>query len=280
MLNSMLYLCCQPGYFTEGLDYREAYVPKSSSLYGTVSMFYEISSVKADTSFFVIPDGCVDMVVSFSEGSCRSVSVCGTISNLYTMELTDCDYIFGMRFMPGKFPLNMIGDIEEYIDEQKNIGIYSREQAVITGLVKSADFYERINCAAAYIASVSETAGYKEKVVEYAMERICGTTGNISIKALSNEMVYSQRYIERIFKEYTGFTPKNMCKIVRAHKALMMLLWDKKASRTDVSMDCGYSDLSHMNRELKNVMGINSDMINFKDFYSNDAGSIATVYKF
>ena len=45
-------------------------------------------------------------------------------------------------------------------------------------------------------------------------------------------------------------------------------------------MECGYSDLSHMNRELKNVMGINSDMINFKDFYSNDAGSIATVYKF
>lgn len=280
LLSSPLYLCCQPGYFTEGLDYKEFYVPRSSKLRGTVSMFYEASSLEKSTSFPVIPDGCIDVVISFRGNSCKGISVCGTISTLYYMELKNCDYIFGIRFMPGKFPIKLIGDIEEYIDEQKELLLMNREQSLIAGLMRSRSFCERINSVAQYIGALCETEGNKEKIVQYAMDYICRNNGNVAIKSLSSELIYSPRYIERVFKEYTGFSPKSMCKIARVHKAVMLLLWKKNMSRTDISMECGYSDLSHMNREIRSMLGVNSDIIDSKNFYRNILSEIETVYRF
>lgn len=280
LLNSTLYLCCQPGYFSQELDYREAYVRPDSDLYGTISMFYEVSTKESKAKCFVIPDGCIDVVIAFKEGICSGISICGTITNLYSIELDRCDFIFGMRFMPGKFPVKMIGNLEEYIDEQKDIQIYSLEMEYLCRMSMAKGFYERIRLSAEYFGRKCDSAGYKEKMVEYAMRRICSSNGNVSIKSLSNELVYSQRYIERVFKEYTGFTPKNMCRIVRAHKAAMYLLWNSGISKTGISMECGYSDLSHMNRELKSVMGVSSDLFSKENFYRKQIEIVDTVYRF
>jgi AraC-like DNA-binding protein len=277
---SPLYLCCQPGYFTDGLDYKEYYVPQGNPLCGTVSMFYEASAADEEISFPVIPDGCIDVVISFNNNYCDGVSICGTISSLYYMELKDCDYIFGIRFMPGKFPLAMLGDIEEYIDEQKVLTIRSKESKLIKGLAISRSFYERIGIAANYIGVMCDVPGYKENLVSYAMERICASNGNISINSLSSELGYSNRYIERIFKEYTGFSPKSMCKVARVHRAVMMMLRRGELSRTDISMACGYSDLSHMNREIKKVLGVQTETLEFSNFYEYNVSTAGTVYRF
>lgn len=278
LLSSNLYLCCQPGYYSYGLDYREIYVTPKSYLYGTVSMYYELKLIDPDTSLFVIPDGCIDIVLSFKEGVCEKICVCGTISSIYSMEIEDCDYIFGMRFLPGKFPLNIMDDIEEHLDSQETIKNLSAEDKFLWQMTVSNDFLEKIRIANEYIINKCGPVQYKEKMVEYAMDCIYKSNGNISIKALSKELVYSQRYIERVFKEYTGFSPKNMCKIVRAHKAALMLLWEKDKSRTEISMDCGYADLSHMNRELKKVMG--RDVFTKESFYRGKRPKLDIVYKF
>ena len=280
LLNSTLYLCCQPGYFSHGLDYKEAYVRPDSELYGMISMFYEVSTKEINAKCFVIPDGCIDVVVGFTDGICTGISICGTISSLYSTDFKNCDFIFGMRFMPGRFPVKLIGDIEEYIDEQKDMKIYSLEKEYLMRMSRSAGFYERIRLSADYFGRKCDISGYKEKMVEYAMRCICTSNGNVAIKTLSNELVYSQRYIERVFKEYTGFTPKNMCRIVRAHKAALYLLWNPEKSKTDISMECGYSDLSHMNRELKRVMGVSSDLFSGSNFYPEKIEIVDTVYRF
>lgn len=280
LLNSTLYLCCQPGYFSHGLDYKEAYVRPDSELYGMISMFYEVSTKEINAKCFVIPDGCIDVVIGFVDGICQRISICGTISSLYSTEFRNCDFIFGMRFMPGRFPVKIIGNIEEYIDEQKEMKIHLPEEEYLTGMSMSKSFYERIKISANYFGKKYDGSGYKEKMVEYAMRCICSSNGNIAIKTLSNELVYSQRYIERVFKEYTGFTPKSMCKIVRAHKAALCLLWNFESSKTDVAMECGYSDLSHMNRELKHVMGVGSDLFSSDNFYPAKIEIVDTVYRF
>ena len=281
ILNGSRYLCCQPGYFADSLEYREFYVPESHAAYDVVSMFYEATLKSSESSILVIPDGCIDVVVSFRENQCAGISLCGTISTSYSMDIKDSDYIFGMRFMPGKFPIALASDnIRDFMDNQENFTMFDREWKFIERLINAGNFYERIEAAAAYINKICDSAGYKEKVVHYAMDSICRSSGNVSIKALSNELIYSPKYIENIFKEYTGFTPKNMCRLARAHKAAMMLLWGRASTKTMVSMECGYSDLSHMNRDLKNILGINSGKINEHDFYHRDVRAAETVYTF
>lgn len=110
---------------------------------------------------------------------------------------------------------------------------------------------------------------------------ICNNGGNVGIERISQELVYSPRYVERVFKEYTGFSPKKMCRMVRAHKALLMLLCSKELSKTMISLECGYSDLSHMNRELKSILGVTPQMLGREeDFYLCGTKASQTVYNF
>ena len=71
-----------------------------------------------------------------------------------------------------------------------------------------------------------------------------------------------------------------MGRLVRAHRAVMMLLWSGQYSKTDISMACGYSDLSHMNRGIKRIMGISTGAVNNVDFYNEDIKHIHIVYNF
>lgn len=279
ILESPRYLSCQPGYFTEKLNYREVYVSKENSLYDVISMFYEASAYDAEISIPVIPDGCVDLVVSFKEGEFVGISVCGTISTMYSMRVSNSDYIFGMRFTPGKFTEGFT-DIEEIIDNQKDMRILSAENTFIKELAASSDFSERVKAACRYVEKISFQKKSKNFLVRCAMDYICESGGNVSINKLSQELIYSTKHIEEIFKEYTGFTPKYMGRLVRAHRAVMMLLWSGQYSKTDISMACGYSDLSHMNREIKRIMGISTGAVNNVDFYNEDIKHIHIVYNF
>ena len=84
-------LCCQPGYYSDELHYREVYLTQRDPAHRIVSMCYEAFPKKSRVSIPVIPDGCVDVVLAFSNDFCQGISVCGTISTLI------CDGFSGER---------------------------------------------------------------------------------------------------------------------------------------------------------------------------------------
>ncbi len=273
-------VCCQPGYYSRDLNYREIYTTRRDSVHRYAAMFYEVFPKKSEVSIPVIPDGCVDVVLAFQNGSCRGISVCGTISTLYSMEFQKSDYIFGIRFLPGRFSPGIMGDITSFMDEQCDFKLNSREWRFIDAMRRSTDFLQRVELAKKYIAVLCDMDEYKEKMVQHAMQMIGSSGGSVGIEMLCRELIYSPRYIERIFKEYTGFSPKKMCRLVRARGAVTMLLRDRDLTKTMVAQECGYADLSHMNRELKSVLGIAPDMIGNADFCLKAAGASPTVYNF
>ncbi len=273
-------LCCQPGYYSDELHYREVYLTQRDPAHRIVSMCYEAFPKKSRVSIPVIPDGCVDVVLAFGNDFCQGISVCGTISTLYAMDFQESDYIFGMRFLPGKFPPELMGDISSFMDEQHDLALHVREWKFIDAMRQSANFYERVALAREYLSEFARSDEYKEMLVQHTVDMICNSGGNVGIERISQELVYSSRYVERVFKEYTGFSPKKMCRLVRAHKALLMLLCSKEFSKTMISLECGYADLSHMNRELKSVLGVTPKMVGREDLYLGSMKTSQTVYNF
>ena len=271
----------QPGYYIKNLAYEEYFVPATNPLFDAVYSFYEAKPKLKEVNIPVIPDGCIDMVISFSDMQCTGISICGTITSYYSMTLTNSDYIFGVRFKPGRFPFKTVGAVKEIVDNQQYVILTDNEWRFINTMTSSHTFGQRI-------ASVSEFVGkmlypdnkYGASIVSYTMDCINANCGNVSIKNISDELLYSTRYIEKLFKEYTGFTPKKMCKFARMHKAVNILLLNDRANHTDVSMECGYSDLSHMNRDLNEILGFNSTKVNKKDFFNPNVEQINTVYSF
>ena len=59
-----------------------------------------------------------------------------------------------------------------------------------------------------YLSEFARSDEYKEMLVQHTVDMICNSGGNVGIERISQELVYSPRYVERVFKEYTGFSPK------------------------------------------------------------------------
>jgi AraC-like DNA-binding protein len=279
------YLFCQPGYNIEGLRYSEYYVPYTNPASGCVSIFYEAYAWASNIDIPIIPDGCIDLVIAFSNGRCAGISICGTVTTMHRMKLRNNDYFFGMRFKPGKCPFLPNGAAKEYMDNQNIVTMRDKDYNFVTDLINAGDFNERVSLASRYIGSEYERSFdsanlCRQNMVDYTMQCIYASGGNASIKKISDDLIYSPRYLEYVFREETGFTPKNMCQLTRIHRAVLLLLGDKQNNRTIISQECGYSDLSHMNRDLNKVLGLNSTKINNFDFYYSDLNGKSTVYNF
>ena len=76
-----------------------------------------------------------------------------------------------------------------------------------------------------------------------------------NIKALALKYNCTPRYLQKLFLQYTGVTPKFYHKINRFQLSLK-LINKKEASLTSIAYDCGYFDQSHFIREFKSFTGV------------------------
>ena len=103
-----------------------------------------------------------------------------------------------------------------------------------------------------------------------ALQNIMGSAGNIDVKKLSDEVHYSERQLNRIFKRHVGMGAKSFSRLIRIHNGFR-LLKKPNISLTLVSDTMGFHDLSHFIRDFRSVCGITPQAYrnNMSDFYIN-----------
>jgi AraC-like DNA-binding protein len=74
------------------------------------------------------------------------------------------------------------------------------------------------------------------------------------IDTIASRYGISSRYLQKLFLQYTGLTPKLYSKINRFQHSLK-LVTKKEAPLTSIAYDCGYFDQSHFIREFKSFTG-------------------------
>lgn len=82
--------------------------------------------------------------------------------------------------------------------------------------------------------------------------------GTIGIQALSDQVGYSIRTVDRLFRGSFGLSPKFYARIARFQRALK-LLSNQTTSLTDVTLTCGYYDQSHLTKEFSDFAGETPD---------------------
>ena len=75
-----------------------------------------------------------------------------------------------------------------------------------------------------------------------------------SIESIASRYDITPRYLQKLFLQCTGVTPKLYSKINRFQHSLK-LITKKEASLTSIAYDCGYFDQSHFIREFKSFTG-------------------------
>lgn len=103
-----------------------------------------------------------------------------------------------------------------------------------------------------------------------SLQNIVGRGGNIDVKKLSEGIYYSERQLNRIFKQYVGVGAKSFSRLVRVNNAFR-LLNKPKNSLTIVSDTMGFHDVSHFVRDFRLVCEITPQEYRRKmsDFYIN-----------
>ena len=76
-----------------------------------------------------------------------------------------------------------------------------------------------------------------------------------NIENVASRYGITSRYLQKLFLQYTGLTPKLYTKINRFQNSLRLVTQNNN-SLTSIAYDCGYFDQSHFIREFKSFTGL------------------------
>jgi AraC-like DNA-binding protein len=88
------------------------------------------------------------------------------------------------------------------------------------------------------------------KTVQYAVGKIAGQGGALSIQMLSKHIGISQNHLLTQFKRMVGFSPKELAKYYQLRYILRSIDLRQPIDWTQVALQFGYYDLSHLNKDF------------------------------
>jgi AraC-like DNA-binding protein len=92
-------------------------------------------------------------------------------------------------------------------------------------------------------------------LVEGLCNSICRNGESFNMERLAVEFGFSERYIQKLFLNYVGISPRNFFSVQRFNKSLE-LIRSGNMSLTYIAYECGYYDQAHFIREFKSYTGI------------------------
>ena len=91
--------------------------------------------------------------------------------------------------------------------------------------------------------------------VDFAIERLAQAPHPYSIATLSEQVGLSARRFTRLFSLEVGLTPKVYARIQRFQRVLECMQKPRGQDWSEVALDCGYFDQSHLIRECRSLSG-------------------------
>lgn len=234
----------------------EALKPYIRCFWGS-RMPYKKRKTDIVTRKMVVPDTCMDIIFSVDYTDNRiDGRFCGIDDRTFaTCDMNDKERevsVFAIRF----YVWSAFLFSEESIADTKN-GFFSVDshfsglkKEIEPQLFEKAGMEERIKIAEQYLLKHLHRERGKSVFVE-AMAGILRGKGNVEIGRLAREIHVSSRHLERIFKENTGVSPKQLASLIRYQYLWSDILFRPQRPIADAVYQYGYADQSHLLHDFK-----------------------------
>ena len=232
--------------------YQEIYLKQG------ISHFYSYHIVE-NTPLRAVPDGCIDLFFEYEKDHMQGY-VCGTPLEYTCAECEGKEEVFGIRFMPGVQP-ELIGcTMRELLEKKIPIeSVLKGDVGWLEKLEEERDFYQRIRI---FIEAYTKAEKRREKpfgkqeMVQSIKQMVYESDGKIKVAEMQERTGYSVRYINKVFIEEMGFSPKTFCKIIQFQRALEFLNYGAPDKMTDAAVFLGYYDQPQFIHDFSRYAGI------------------------
>jgi AraC-like DNA-binding protein len=230
---------------------------------------YESSSAVAfeDTVF---PSGCMEIIFNLGTGNWQTqpgsafithaaIELWGQLNRPLPVRSIGRNTMLGIRFYPhaagsilsDKASLfnNQVIDFRDISDKSIN--------TLQAQLQETPSWKKRIALLEAWLLQQVEQAGKrlgKVDVVKDLMYELRHQDVYDTMETIASRYGISARYMQQLFLQYTGLTPKLYSQINRYQHSLR-LVTNRNTSLTDIAYECGYADQSHFIKEFKAFTG-------------------------
>lgn len=223
-----------------------------------ISHFYTFHMKEAKL-LRTVPDGCIDLFFEFEHGKMQGY-VCGTRLK-YTCEAWNGrEEVFGLRFLPGVQPSFLDVTMRQLLDQKIPIeDVLKGDKSWLARLEREHDFYQRIRI---FIESYTKAEKQREKpfgkkeIAQAVKQMVYDSDGKIRVSKMQEKSGYSERYLNKVFLEEMGFSPKTFCKIIQFQRALEFLNYGAPDKMTDAAVYLGYYDQPQFIRDFTKYAGI------------------------
>jgi len=240
---------------------------KSSSFYGTVFRDYAPSPVLQPivAAYWlldnqtgktvhvpVVPDGCSDVILYLNRD--EPPFVVGVMRHAQVIPTPDGMQLFGIRFRPGRLSFVLGEDMHGLTDTTRPLADLWED---FTKELRLQEMVEQkiITCANDFLEKLLHEIVFNDSFLDIVDLLIKAT--ETSIKKLAQDNNLGCKRLERLFYRHIGVSPKQFAGIMRFFKAHKNLLHNGLQDLVATSLNAGYFDQAHFNREYKKLTGTN-----------------------
>ena len=212
----------------------------------------------------VLPDGCIDVVLTFAEHGDEPASamIVGTMTKALVLDAVHAAESFvGVRFRPAKaapfldLPANEVTDLRVSLDE-----IWPDAAQVQEALGAPSDAIARVRALERVLATrLPPTSARPQHDVDEAVRRIVDAGGTLGITRLAPALGVSRQHLARRFSELVGVSPKTFARVVRLGRVVdrvRAVPVGEPVNWSALAIELGYYDQSHLVDEFREMTGL------------------------
>jgi len=235
------------------LQYSEKLLNWNPVCQKNTAVFYQFRTGQTRKILRAIPDACVDFLFCCDDNPSAAISGLQTVPREIVIK-PNCTYFGfkpyttkGMKLLPILWSELLDGTVP-FADQFGDMGLE-------IAIKNAVSFEERINIFHKFAFKKLIDQNYLLDLVEFSEIKLCDAAGNIRVDTLSEQAGYTPRYCRKRFKEALGISIKEYSNIIRFQNMVRILSQEEEESLSDVGLDNGFYDQSHMIKEFKRYSG-------------------------
>ena len=211
----------------------------------------------------VLPDGCVDIIIGFSQADADAVDLMavGTMTRPLILRGEAADMHIGVRFRPGHAYAAFGLPAEELTDDRIDFDQLARgDRRTIDDIAAERTHAGRLELLVRLVRERIAAAPSVPASVRRAVRAIAVDHGNVRVAGLAADIGITRQQLARQFALHVGVSPKTFARVMRTRAAVARADAARAAHPREIdwsaiAYDLGYYDQPHFIEDFKAITG-------------------------